>query len=127
ADWIKPGATLPSSPPDQALVDSIAHGSAEARTKLGQAPLDAALADMGALMSRGGPGPLAAMEIIARTDPHWAVRVAAVDSLDPNLSLTVIMEAALHDPAWEVRLNAVTRLGAVSGSMAARAPEASAL
>ena len=117
SEWYSPSTPdLPRPAIDTALVEELAHGSGQARTAVAKMPVDAALIHVRALIDRGGPGPLAALEEIAREDPHARVRRAAVEALTPGVSADTILAVAGREAAWQVRLAAVDQLGALSNA-----------
>jgi hypothetical protein len=111
AEWFSPAAAkLPAPVADPALAKELEHGSADALARLDKLDLDVALAQVDALIAQTGPGPLATLEQIARKHPHWRVRRAATEALNPFVSLPALIEIARTDPAWEVRIGAVALL-----------------
>jgi HEAT repeat protein len=131
-EWLAASGQALSPPTeDAALVDELARGSAEALKKLQGVSLGNALVGTRALAGRGGPGALAALELIARQHPHWRVRRAAIESLNPIVSTRALMEAARRDASWEVRAGAVemlqTMANTVDPSLPTRSTEAAKL
>lgn len=112
---------------DEAFVDELLRGSAASRDRLRELPLDAALTQLNGLVMRGGPQAQAALELIASSDPRWAVRRSALLALDPNVSAQTILERSRRDEAWQVRLAAVDQVRNVALSTSQRSDDASAL
>jgi HEAT repeat protein len=123
-DWYALTTPLVTFPPvDNTLVQGLASGAADARQEFAALPLDAALIQLGALAARGGPEVLAVLEKLAGADTRSPVRRRAVMSLDPTISAATILDRALHDTAWQVRLAAVEQLGRLATSPSPRAAD----
>lgn len=132
AVFANPAGALPEPPgADPAFTEALAAGDAQALERLAATGLEAALAQVEALASRGGPGALASLETAARGHAHWRVRRAAVEALDASISFAAVAELARRDPAWEVRHGAVDLLGLIADAPlalgSARGPEAAEL